>query len=668
MRFSFPDMLLKFPTGSGQAGKGGKASKFGGSFFNWLKNANSGEAKFAAKPGSGKNLPTISIFSGGIAGVSNPLDLINLDGKVNAGDLISGKGKNGKKWTKKGSLSATLASGEQLAALLAQKGVAGSDKKVGKADAKASGIIVDGEPKRGSGKIGVGKGKQAAEGIVGAKHIGKTTDAGASKESAGLDSALKAMGLEGISEAATGKNGKTKDAKGSGKIGIAKADQVVEKTSAKNGKIGIEPGIDTSRGAKEKPVDGKAIAKAALGMTKDGPKTSGDTSGANTSGTQGAGKPGHKTGEAIRHQGKQVQQGVEVVARETAVVTHNVGKQKTTESKATGKTIPAVGKGEASKASAEKAASGPIIVKEPDTPIEKKPVVPTTGVEAREKKGGKDESVLDNPLMKKGIGKDGKPTWRPYVGSDRETGSAKPATGVPDTAKAGPDPKAVAPDQATAPKVNVMPKPGAGVTSGAANPGDAAQPAKVRGPAQHWSDYSPYSTGSDATPETVAAQKVPGAETARPTSQPLFSQLEEGLKQAYILRPKSVTVKLSPEELGDIKVRVSVENEQLSAKIQTENARVTSIIKDNQSNLEHRLREQGIELERFDVSEDSPDRREQGQSDANGSDAHGQQPFAGHSAHGGTNGEAASENQEQANRTSPQNQPLTPGQPLNITI
>ena len=96
-------------------------------------------------------------------------------------------------------------------------------------------------------------------------------------------------------------------------------------------------------------------------------------------------------------------------------------------------------------------------------------------------------------------------------------------------------------------------------------------------------------------------------ETAKPLP-PMFRQVEEGLRQAYVLKPKSVNVSLSPEDLGDIKVRVSIENDQVHAKIQTESQKVTALIKDHQADLEQRMKEQDMELHQFDVSEEGKER------------------------------------------------------------
>jgi flagellar hook-length control protein FliK len=83
--------------------------------------------------------------------------------------------------------------------------------------------------------------------------------------------------------------------------------------------------------------------------------------------------------------------------------------------------------------------------------------------------------------------------------------------------------------------------------------------------------------------------------------QPLYQQIFDGIRQAYILKPKSVTLKIVPEELGEVRIRVAIEGDQLVAKIHTENQQVASILRDSQSDLEQRLREQGIDLERLEV-------------------------------------------------------------------
>lgn len=104
--------------------------------------------------------------------------------------------------------------------------------------------------------------------------------------------------------------------------------------------------------------------------------------------------------------------------------------------------------------------------------------------------------------------------------------------------------------------------------------------------------------------ETSSAQGARAASKVKslpPQHQRLFQQVEDGVRQAILLKPRSVSLKLNPEELGEMKVKISVEADQLKAQITADSQKVAAILKENQSGLEQRLREQGMELSKFDV-------------------------------------------------------------------
>ena len=117
-------------------------------------------------------------------------------------------------------------------------------------------------------------------------------------------------------------------------------------------------------------------------------------------------------------------------------------------------------------------------------------------------------------------------------------------------------------------------------------------------------------TSSASNSQQGAAVSGPAGSKAAAATPPkafqgqLFKQVEDGLLQAYIVRPKSVSVQLMPEELGEMKVKVTMEQEQIMAKIQADSQKVVAILKDNQASLEHRMREQGMELSQFEVEHD----------------------------------------------------------------
>lgn len=106
---------------------------------------------------------------------------------------------------------------------------------------------------------------------------------------------------------------------------------------------------------------------------------------------------------------------------------------------------------------------------------------------------------------------------------------------------------------------------------------------------------------SSRVAETVASSK---GEAAKPAPQPMFRQVQEGIRTAYIVRPKAVTVRLTPDDLGEVQVQVTQENDQIKAKIRTETQKVAAVLKDHQAELENRMRESGVEIDHIEIKED----------------------------------------------------------------
>ncbi len=123
-----------------------------------------------------------------------------------------------------------------------------------------------------------------------------------------------------------------------------------------------------------------------------------------------------------------------------------------------------------------------------------------------------------------------------------------------------------------------------------------------------------FSAPDEKSFEPAAQQmtSVSKTEAVRSEAKPatVFHQVRDGLEQAYLLRPKSVTIRMMPEELGEMKVRVSVEKEKLHAQIHTDSHKVASLIRDQQGELEQRMRDQGIDFERIEVKEEKNDHRQ----------------------------------------------------------
>jgi hypothetical protein len=106
------------------------------------------------------------------------------------------------------------------------------------------------------------------------------------------------------------------------------------------------------------------------------------------------------------------------------------------------------------------------------------------------------------------------------------------------------------------------------------------------------------SQANQADPSTMSADIHKDADSLH---QPLFRDLEAQLAKAVRVRPNAISVKLSPEVLGELRIRVVKRGEQLQAKIQAENPQTADLISEQQSKLEERLREQGIDISEFDI-------------------------------------------------------------------
>ena len=165
-----------------------------------------------------------------------------------------------------------------------------------------------------------------------------------------------------------------------------------------------------------------------------------------------------------------------------------------------------------------------------------------------------------------------------------------------------------------------------------------------------------------------------GGEQSLP--QPMFQQLEEGLEEAYLVRPKSVSVQLKPAELGEVRVQVKMEGDQLQAQVEAKSAKTAALIREHQAELEQRMREQGIEFERFEVREDGHDHREENRERRSGQDS---SPFADDRYHRskGEEGQRASANRgssettESVEEAQPATQPFStqdPTRPIDVTI
>ena len=83
-----------------------------------------------------------------------------------------------------------------------------------------------------------------------------------------------------------------------------------------------------------------------------------------------------------------------------------------------------------------------------------------------------------------------------------------------------------------------------------------------------------------------------------------------------------IVVRLSPPELGSLKLEISIRDGALTAHVQTDNSTARNVLLDNLPALRDRLEQQDIRIERFDV--EVQDRSSSGQPQIAGPESRGQ--------------------------------------------
>lgn len=106
--------------------------------------------------------------------------------------------------------------------------------------------------------------------------------------------------------------------------------------------------------------------------------------------------------------------------------------------------------------------------------------------------------------------------------------------------------------------------------------------------------FSEARTEAASTP-TTEAEPVPTADRYR------FVQRVSRAFQSARSSDSEIQLKLSPPELGTLRISISVEQGAVSAKVETETAAARNILLDNLPALRERLAEQEIRVEKFDV-------------------------------------------------------------------
>ena len=115
--------------------------------------------------------------------------------------------------------------------------------------------------------------------------------------------------------------------------------------------------------------------------------------------------------------------------------------------------------------------------------------------------------------------------------------------------------------------------------------------------------------------EVEIAQEIPKSRQL-----PIIKQAFDEISSSIRMAPREVILKLEPESLGKLRIKVSVEMDQVRTQITAENVKVVALFKSTQGDLQQHLKDQGFDLRQFDVNQDSQsggDQARHSQDDAN---------------------------------------------------
>lgn len=138
-------------------------------------------------------------------------------------------------------------------------------------------------------------------------------------------------------------------------------------------------------------------------------------------------------------------------------------------------------------------------------------------------------------------------------------------------------------------------EPGAAPANPVPSPANASQVAAVTGPPQ---------------PPTAAAAAAPAPALQLPSGQvvaesELLGQVLGRLQVGARRESSSISMKLNPEELGELKLELLVEKDRVKALIVTQNQQVQEVLERHLPRLREALQQQGLKLEDLQVSVDS---------------------------------------------------------------
>lgn len=123
-------------------------------------------------------------------------------------------------------------------------------------------------------------------------------------------------------------------------------------------------------------------------------------------------------------------------------------------------------------------------------------------------------------------------------------------------------------------------------------------------------DQPTAKTETSPQPPPVATPRLPaevlgiGPSTSTPVSDPAPVRLLQRVARAFaVAKPDSgeVTLRLSPPELGSLRLEVRVHQGAMVARVEAETSTARNILVDNLPALRDRLAEQGVRIERFDI-------------------------------------------------------------------
>lgn len=131
-------------------------------------------------------------------------------------------------------------------------------------------------------------------------------------------------------------------------------------------------------------------------------------------------------------------------------------------------------------------------------------------------------------------------------------------------------------------------------------------------------------SSKNPAPESVAKEHVvpmgwsekvvSTANTPAPGAAPTLSnQLQTGVFEAIQQSPKQLVLKLQPDHLGELTIKIGLERERVHAQIGCQNDTVAAMIHDSKSDLDNALKQRGFQLNQFDIHQQGQNSGQSGQ-------------------------------------------------------